>query len=115
MALGAPGRGDQDRRAALRPRAASSAARCSALGRALGETAAVLIIISPAYNIKINILEAGTQTISALIAGNFGNATKSQLSALLTAGLRPVRDDPRGQPVAAVIISRSRSGEVTEI
>jgi phosphate transport system permease protein len=57
-----------------------------ALGRALGETAAVLIIISPAYVIKARILEAGTQTISALIAANFGNATASQLSALLTAG-----------------------------
>ena len=57
-----------------------------ALGRALGETAAVLIIISPAYDIKPRILEAGTQTISALIAGNFGEATKAQLSALLTAG-----------------------------
>ena len=33
-----------------------------ALGRALGETAAVLIIISPAYVIKPSILEAGTQT-----------------------------------------------------
>jgi phosphate transport system permease protein len=57
-----------------------------ALGRALGETAAVLIIISPAYVIKPRVLEAGTQTISALIAANFGNATASQLSALLTAG-----------------------------
>ena len=48
-----------------------------ALGRALGETAAVLIIISPAYVIKARILEAGTQTVSALIAGNFGDATNS--------------------------------------
>ena len=34
-----------------------------ALGRALGETAAVLIIISPEYIIKPRILEAGTQTV----------------------------------------------------
>jgi phosphate transport system permease protein len=57
-----------------------------ALGRALGETAAVLIIISPEYDIKPRILEAGTQTVSSLIGGNFGNATRSQLSALLAAG-----------------------------
>ena len=35
------------------------------------ETAAVLIIISPAFGIKFRILEAGQETISALIAGNF--------------------------------------------
>ena len=57
-----------------------------ALGRALGETAAVLIIVSPEYVIKPRILEAGTQPTSALIAGYFGDATKAQLSALLTAG-----------------------------
>ena len=72
-----------------------------ALGRALGETAAVLIIISPAYVIKLRILEAGTQTISALIAGNFGNATKSQLSALLDRRLRALPDHPGRQHVAA--------------
>src|SRR4029077_3455781 len=43
-----------------------------ALGRALGETIAVLLIISPAYDLKFNILEVGTQPTSALIAGRFG-------------------------------------------
>jgi phosphate transport system permease protein len=85
------------------------------LGRALGETAAVLIIISPAYVIKLRILEAGTQTISALIAGNFGNATKSQLSALLTAGFVLFVITLIVNLIAAVIISRSRSGALTEI
>ena len=56
------------------------------LGRALGETIAVLIIISPAYDIKLNVLEIGTQTVSALIAGSFGEANSSQLTALLAAG-----------------------------
>ncbi len=86
-----------------------------ALGRALGETAAVLIIISPAYVIKPRILEAGTQTTSALIAGNFGNATKSQLSALLTAGFVLFLITLVVNSVAAVIIRRSRSGAGTEI
>jgi len=80
------------------------------LGRALGETAAVLLIISPAYVIKLRILEAGTQTVSALIAGNFGNATKSQLSALLTAGFVLFGITLVVNLVAAVIIRRSRSG-----
>jgi phosphate transport system permease protein len=86
-----------------------------ALGRALGETAAVLIIISPAYIIKPRILEAGTQTTSALIAGNFGDATKSQLSALLTAGFVLFLITLAVNSVAAVIIRRSRSGAATEI
>jgi phosphate transport system permease protein len=85
-----------------------------ALGRALGETAAVLIIISPEYIIKPRILEAGTQTVSALIAGNFGNATKSQLTALLAAGFVLFIITLGVNSAAAVIIRRSRSGLATE-
>ena len=85
-----------------------------ALGRALGETAAVLIIISPEYIIKPRILEAGTQTVSALIAGNFGNATKSQLTALLAAGFVLFVITLAVNSAAAVIIRRSRSGLATE-
>jgi len=86
-----------------------------ALGRALGETAAVLIIISPEFVIKPRILEAGTETTSALIAGYFGNATKSQLSALLTAGFVLFLITLAVNSVAAVVIRRSRSGAGTEI
>jgi len=86
-----------------------------AMGRALGETAAVLIIISPAYEIKARILEAGTQTVSALIAANFGNATTSQLSALLTAGFVLFLITLVVNTGAAVIIKRGRSGAHTEI
>lgn len=86
-----------------------------ALGRALGETAAVLIIISPAYEIKASILQAGTATTSALIAGNFGNATRSQLSALLAAGFVLFLITLAVNTVAASVIRRSRSGEGTEI
>jgi phosphate transport system permease protein len=85
-----------------------------ALGRALGETAAVLIIISPEYIIKPRILEAGTQTVSALIAGNFGDATKSQLTALLAAGFVLFVITLGVNSAAAVIIRRSRSGLATE-
>jgi phosphate transport system permease protein len=86
-----------------------------ALGRALGETIVVLIIISPAYDIKFRILEAGTQTTSALIAGNFGEATRGQLSALLTAGFVLFLLTIMVNTVAAVFIGRSRSGAATDI
>jgi phosphate transport system permease protein len=86
-----------------------------ALGRALGETIAVLLIISPAYDIKIRILETGTQTISGLIASLFGEATKVQLSALLTAGFVLFVMTIAVNTVAAVFVTRSRSGSATEI
>jgi phosphate transport system permease protein len=85
------------------------------LGRALGETAAVLLIIAPAYDLKIRILENGTQTVSALIAGNFGEATSSQLHALLTAGFVLFVMTLAVNTVAAVFVNRSRSGAWTEI
>ena len=86
-----------------------------ALGRALGETVAVLLIIAPAFVIKPNILENGTETISALIAGLFGEASKRQLSALLTAGFVLFVLTLAVNTVAAVFVNRSRSGATTEI
>lgn len=86
-----------------------------ALGRALGETIAVLLIISPAYDIKFNVLETGTQTISGLIASQFGEATKAQLSALLAAGFVLFVMTIAVNTVAAVFVTRSRSGSATDI
>jgi phosphate transport system permease protein len=85
------------------------------LGRALGETIAVLLIISPAFNVKIRILEVGTETTAALIAGRFGEATAAQLSALLAAGFVLFLMTLVVNTLAAVIVSRSRSGAATEI
>jgi phosphate transport system permease protein len=86
-----------------------------ALGRALGETVAVLLIISPAFDIKIRILTVGTETTSALIANGFGDSTPSQLSALLTAGFVLFVITLGVNTVAAIFVGRSRSGSATEI
>jgi phosphate transport system permease protein len=86
-----------------------------ALGRALGETIAVLLIISPAFDLKIRPLEVGTETVSALIAGRFGEATSAQLSALLTAGFVLFLLTLFVNTVAAVFVNRSRSGSATEL
>jgi len=86
-----------------------------ALGRALGETAAVLIVLAPAYALSDRILQTGGQTTSALIASNFGNATRSQLSALLTAGFVLFLITIVVNSIAAYIIRRSRSAALTEI
>ncbi len=85
-----------------------------ALGRALGETVAVLLIIATSYDIKIKILTSGTQTISALIASLFGDATKRQLSALLTAGFVLFLMTLGINTLAAIFVGRSRSGAGTD-
>jgi phosphate transport system permease protein len=85
------------------------------LGRALGETIAVLLIISPAFEIKYKILTVGTNTTSALIAARFGEATSAQLAALLTAGFVLFVITLFVNTVAAVLVGRSRSGAATEI
>lgn len=83
------------------------------MGRALGETIAVLLIISPEFVIKPRILEIGTETVSALIAGRFGEATGIQLSALLTAGFVLFLITLVINTLAAIFVNRSRSGMET--
>jgi phosphate transport system permease protein len=81
------------------------------LGRALGETIAVVLIVSPAFDIKPRILEVGTTTVSSLIAGRFGEASASQLSALLAAGFVLFLITLVVNTIAAIVVNRSRSGE----
>jgi phosphate transport system permease protein len=85
------------------------------LGRALGETVAVLLILAPAFDIKIRILEVGGITTSSLIASRFGEATAAQLSALLTAGFVLFVITVAVNTLASLIVNRSRSGAATEI
>ncbi|MCW2498177.1 phosphate ABC transporter permease subunit PstC [Jatrophihabitans sp.] len=85
------------------------------LGRALGETISVVLIISQVYQVKFRVLESGTQTISALIADQYKEATPAQLSALLTAGFVLFLMTLLVNTIAAVIVGRARSGGATEI
>ena len=85
------------------------------LGRALGETIAVVLIISPSFDLKFRPLEIGTNTVSALIAGRFGEATDAQLSALLTAGLVLFIATLVVNTLAALVVARSRSGAGTDL
>ncbi len=80
------------------------------LGRALGETIAALMILSIAFQIKINIFELGGTTTSVLIASRFGDATSFQLSALLAAGLVLFLITLVVNSLAAILVTRSRSG-----
>nr|WP_098465408.1 phosphate ABC transporter permease subunit PstC [Isoptericola jiangsuensis] len=58
------------------------------LGRALGETMAVLMILSPGLTYSLDILAAGQhQTIAAYIAADFPESTGLGINTLIAAGL----------------------------
>jgi phosphate transport system permease protein len=86
-----------------------------ALGRALGETISVVLIISQSFELKARPLESGTQTISSLIAQSYNEATPSQLSALLTAGFVLFLITLVVNTVAGSIIARGRQGAGVEL
>ena len=84
------------------------------LGRALGETIAVSLIISPVFVIQPHILQNGTSSVSSLIALHYAEATPFGVSALMAAGLALFALTILVNVAAAVIVSRSRSGAVSE-
>jgi phosphate transport system permease protein len=84
------------------------------LGRALGETIAVVMIISPVFLIQPHILQNGTSSISSLIALRYAEATPFAVSALMAAGLALFALTLLVNFAASVIVSRSRSGAVSE-
>jgi len=86
-----------------------------ALGRALGETMAVLLIISPVYAIQPHILEHGTSSVSSLIALHYAEESSNfGISALMAAGLALFAITLLVNFIAAQIVSRSRSGALSE-
>lgn len=84
------------------------------LGRALGETIAVFLIISPVFVIQPHILEKGANSISALIALRYNEASAFEISALMAAGLALFLITLVVNFIASSIISRSRSGSQSD-
>ncbi|MDH6579933.1 phosphate ABC transporter permease subunit PstC [Kitasatospora sp. MAP5-34] len=82
-------------------------------GRAMGETIAVALIISPKFTVTTHILENGANSISSLIALHFGESDPLSLSALMAAGLVLFGLTLVVNMLAAVVIGRSRSGAAT--
>lgn len=86
------------------------------LGRALGETIAVALIISPVFTISPHILQGGANSIAALIALRFGEASaKYGIPALMAAGLTLFIVTLIVNFFASLIVARSRSGKGVEI
>jgi phosphate transport system permease protein len=84
------------------------------LGRALGETIAVLLIISPRFDINFHILEAGSNSVSSLIALRYSEASGFGLSALMAAGLALFALTLVVNFTASAFVARSRSGASSE-
>ena len=80
------------------------------LGRALGETIAVYMIISPVFVLNWQVLRSGTNSVSALIALRYGEASPFGLSALMAAGLVLFLLTLVINFSASSIVARSRSG-----
>jgi phosphate transport system permease protein len=80
------------------------------LGRALGETIAVYMIISPVFLIQPFILQNGASSISSLIALKYGEASAFGMSALMAAGLALFVVTLIVNFGASAIVARSRSG-----
>jgi len=80
------------------------------LGRALGETIGVVLIISIGFVIQPHILQNGGGSISALIASRYQESTDMGIAALMGAGLVLFAMTLVVNLVAGVIINRSRSG-----
>jgi phosphate transport system permease protein len=83
-------------------------------GRAMGETIAVALIISPTYHLGWHIFENSGNSIAALIALHASESTPEMLSALMAAGLVLFVITLAVNALASIIVSRSRSGAQTD-
>ena len=84
------------------------------LGRALGETIAVFMVISLVFAIQPHILENGGSSVSSMIALRYGEATPFGMSALMAAGLALFLLTLVVNFAASSIVARSRSGAVSD-
>jgi phosphate transport system permease protein len=86
------------------------------LGRALGETIAVTLILSATFHFNFHVLEAGGNSIASTIANEFSSypdAGSMGLSALMAAGLVLFGMTLIVNTLGAIVIGRSRSGAAT--
>jgi phosphate transport system permease protein len=84
------------------------------LGRALGETIAVVLIISPSFKLSFHALQAGSNSVSSLIAIRYNETSGIGLSALFAAGLVLFALTLVINFSASWFISKSRSGASSE-
>ena len=82
-------------------------------GRAMGETIAIALIISPTYTPAWRVLEDHGLSIAALIALRYQESTAVMLSSLMAAGLALFVITLIVNAIASVVVTRTRSGAQT--
>ena len=85
------------------------------LGRALGETIVVILIISPVFTVNTHILQSGGNSVSGLIANLVSESSKFGISALMAAGLALFALTLAINFSAAAVVARSRSGAESDL
>jgi phosphate transport system permease protein len=80
------------------------------LGRALGETIVVILIISPVFTANTHILQSGGNSVSFLIANLVGESSSFGISALMAAGLALFAMTLVVNFSASAVVNRARSG-----
>ncbi|MFC9330422.1 phosphate ABC transporter permease subunit PstC [Kitasatospora sp. NPDC057015] len=80
------------------------------LGRALGETITVYLILSMTFEIQPHILQTGGSAVAPMIALRYGDSTPFSISALMAAGLALFLLTLVVNFAAAAVVARSRSG-----
>ncbi|MFJ9517741.1 phosphate ABC transporter permease subunit PstC [Kitasatospora sp. NPDC101801] len=80
------------------------------LGRALGETITVYLILSMNFDIQPHVLQSGGSAVAPLIALRYGDSTDFSVSALMAAGLALFVLTLTVNFAAAAVVARSRSG-----
>jgi phosphate transport system permease protein len=85
------------------------------LGRALGETIVVILIISPVFTVNTHILQSGGNSVSGLIANLVSESSKFGIAALMAAGLSLFALTLVVNFSAAAVVARSRSGAESDL
>lgn len=85
------------------------------LGRALGETIVVILIISPVFTVNIHVLQSGGNSVSALIANLASESSSFGTSALMAAGLSLFLLTLIVNFSASAVVARSRSGAESDL
>jgi phosphate transport system permease protein len=85
------------------------------LGRALGETIVVILIISPVYTINTHVLQSGGNSVSGLIANLAPESSHFGIAALMAAGLALFALTLIINFTASAIVARSRSGAESDL
>lgn len=80
------------------------------LGRALGETIAVFLVLNLVFKVNLNILSSAGGNVASLIATRFGEASRYELKGLMAAGLVLFILTLIVNAIATAIVNRSARG-----